>query len=455
MWRRVVFAVGAGGLLACGDGGPTVEAPAPAEPAEVAVAVDPSPEPAVDVSFAESTRSLRVLRSIAVRDAPDPDAALLGTLAQDTRVRWRGAALGPGCDGLWIEIEPRGFVCDRHLEENFREPRALELPRLAGDAIVPGTYGAVDVRRARAFRNARQARTGRGGRRLTGQVAVTKRREVEAGNRTFWRVGSGELIDARFIRPYTPAYFEGVDLTEAGAPTLPLAWTRDLRHSDAGVPILGDPDRCSAPIGHLPPRIVVPVLGRSAGGTVRIGEAAWVDPAHLHIAWPTARPEKVGPNARWIDVDLEDQVLVAWSGDRPVRATLVSSGGPASPTPEGLFRIWIKFAERDMSGEVGGRPYRVEQVPWAAFFEGDFGFHAAYWHDRFGQARSSGCINLSPADARWLYFWSDPHVPAGWTMAYGAETLPGSWVRVRRGPNGADVLDDTTAVALGSSSDAP
>jgi lipoprotein-anchoring transpeptidase ErfK/SrfK len=40
------------------------------------------------------------------------------------------------------------------------------------------------------------------------------------------------------------------------------------------------------------------------------------------------------------------------------------------------------------------------------YYSGDFGFHAAYWHDNFGAAASHGCINLSPADAHWLYDWA-------------------------------------------------
>src|SRR4029077_15506633 len=57
--------------------------------------------------------------------------------------------------------------------------------------------------------------------------------------------------------------------------------------------------------------------------------------------------------------------------------------------------------------------------------------HAAYWHDGFGHARSHGCVNLAPRDARWLYFWSDPQVPPGWTMTAGVVESPGSIVRIR------------------------
>ncbi|MBL0219914.1 MAG: L,D-transpeptidase [Myxococcales bacterium] len=41
-------------------------------------------------------------------------------------------------------------------------------------------------------------------------------------------------------------------------------------------------------------------------------------------------------------------------------------------------------------------------------------FHAAYWHDQFGTPKSHGCVNLAPTDAKWVYDWTDPTMPAGW-----------------------------------------
>jgi hypothetical protein len=40
-------------------------------------------------------------------------------------------------------------------------------------------------------------------------------------------------------------------------------------------------------------------------------------------------------------------------------------------------------------------------------------------------------VNLSPRDARWLYYWSDPQVAPGWTSSTGVVESPGSVVRVR------------------------
>src|SRR3990167_7641755 len=67
----------------------------------------PAPPP-----FDASVASLRVKQSTTVRSLPDEGSAPLGVLAQDMRVEWQGAAAGPGCE-RWIEIEPRGFVCER------------------------------------------------------------------------------------------------------------------------------------------------------------------------------------------------------------------------------------------------------------------------------------------------------------------------------------------------------
>jgi lipoprotein-anchoring transpeptidase ErfK/SrfK len=45
------------------------------------------------------------------------------------------------------------------------------------------------------------------------------------------------------------------------------------------------------------------------------------------------------------------------------------------------------------------------------YYLGGYALHGAYWHDAFGTPRSHGCTNLAPADARWLFYWTDPQVP--------------------------------------------
>src|SRR6188508_2941738 len=71
--------------------------------------------------------SLRLRRSVSVRLEPAGEAKRLGTVAQDTRVGYRSARLGPGCDRRWIEIEPRGLVCETNLEATTKQTIGVEL----------------------------------------------------------------------------------------------------------------------------------------------------------------------------------------------------------------------------------------------------------------------------------------------------------------------------------------
>jgi hypothetical protein len=148
---------------------------------------------------------------------------------------------------------------------------------------------------------------------------------------------------------------------------------------------------------------------------------------------PAPPPPFLGKGERWIDVDVDTEILVAFEGDVAVYSTMVSTGAKDTPTETGVYRMWVKESEADMKGLNGEDPYSVATVPWTQFFSPEKGLalHTAYWHDQFGIRRSHGCVNLAPRDARWLYFWSDPQVPPGWTMAAGVVEAPGSIVRVR------------------------
>ncbi len=402
------------------------------------------------IEFLPGSRSLRARRSIAIRSEPREDAPPIGTLAQDMRVSWVQAVKGPGCDA-WVQIEPRGWICERYLEGNFREPRVRELPKLADGELTPGIYAHVVGKKARAYPSLSAARWRKKGRKLKGSLTVRLQVELRAGRRRIWRTSDGEYIEARFLRRYKPSEFVGLDRTQLSTAMLPLAWVQSRTRPRAPVVVRtgSSPD---APVAlKLPPRTIVSVLQSSADGRwALVSEGEWVLREELRVLNVTPPPAEAGPTERWLDVDLQEQVLVAYEGAQPVYATLISSGAKGHETPEGLFRIWIKFAEVDMKGQAPGEgPYRVATVPWVMFFEGDFALHTSYWHDRFGEPVSHGCVNLSPRDARALYGWSAPEVPLGWSMAYASAEQPGSLVRVRRGSVPAQEL------LVSSAADAP
>lgn len=146
-------------------------------------------------------------------------------------------------------------------------------------------------------------------------------------------------------------------------------------------------------------------------------QASRLDPAKKMPGWA----EK---GERWLDVNVTKQTLVAYEGTRPVFATLVSTGEAGLGDPEttrstkrGIFRVYAKYRTTTMDSDETGEEFELRDVPYVQYFHQGYALHAAYWHDRFGTPRSHGCINLTPADAKWLFGFTSPAVPAGWHEA--------------------------------------
>ncbi|MFT3769938.1 MAG: L,D-transpeptidase [Minicystis sp.] len=158
--------------------------------------------------------------------------------------------------------------------------------------------------------------------------------------------------------------------------------------------------------------------------------AGRVDPAKKMPGWG-----KKGE--KWIDVNLTKQVLVAYEGEKPVYATLVSSGEAGLGDPEktkstkrGIFRIHTKYVSITMDSNVVGEEFELRDVPYVQYFENGYALHGAYWHDMFGTPKSHGCVNLAPEDARRLFFWTEPQIPPGWQGV--ARSLTGTVVFVHQ-----------------------
>ena len=79
---------------------------------------------------------------------------------------------------------------------------------------------------------------------------------------------------------------------------------------------------------------------------------------------------------------------------------------------------------------TGVEPYAYD-VPLTQYFNEGKALHAAPWHDHLGRPRSHGCINLSPADARWLFDFTSPSLAPGQTEVAATSARPGTLVRVR------------------------
>lgn len=119
--------------------------------------------------------------------------------------------------------------------------------------------------------------------------------------------------------------------------------------------------------------------------------------------------------AKRIYVDTATQSVTAFEGGTAVLTARCSSGGKTTKTPLGNFQTFHKGPTIHMTndGEAGaGRGYDLPGVPWVSFFTGTgVSFHGTYWHNDYGTPRSHGCVNLRPADAKFLYRWTSPLVP--------------------------------------------
>lgn len=140
---------------------------------------------------------------------------------------------------------------------------------------------------------------------------------------------------------------------------------------------------------------------------------------------------EVPDSSKYIYVDTTTQTVTAFEDERPVLMARCSSGGKGTRTPPGEYRTFHKGSTIHMTndGEAGaGGGYDLPGVPWVSFFTGTgIAFHGTYWHNNFGRPLSHGCVNLAPADARFIYRWTRPIVPPSTQYLY----QPGEGTRVQ------------------------
>jgi L,D-transpeptidase catalytic domain len=235
------------------------------------------------------------------------------------------------------------------------------------------------------------------------------------------------LLPADKLKADSGSPFHGSSLREVG---LPVAFARKAGAMEwklkDGELVQGE---------RLQWREMVPLTGKSQrlGGVMVLQTRAggWVRSDDVKSAKkPNQLPWYAKGDRRWIQVSLTSQTLVLWEGENPVYATLVSTGrdGLGDPkttlsTPQGNFRILEKHVTHTMDSTAADSEFELRDVPWVMYFHGGYALHAAYWHDDFGRPRSHGCVNMSPIDARYVFEWSSPEVPAHWHGVDAGETF--------------------------------
>ena len=383
---------------------------------------------------------------------------------------------GANCKGdTWAALEDGGYTCLHGTEPTdevpvmqprlvaFDQPRPEEYygyiehrtydrdPVAESELLLPFIYGKVWRKWRAPFWRSLSAWNS--GRRPEGNLSsVPKYHFVEAIDTprgTVLRRRDGSVTPADEVFIYPVDRFKGRDLA---ADPVPEGQTAAWVIAYDGVEVRSDP-RPDAPVMatmefHTPLTVdTVPVQGR--GTWWRIPDAlmpgvdGWVPAGTngVRVMELLARPDEVGTDELWVDVDTRQQVLTLRRGDRTLYATLVSTGeGARWATPTGLYRVYDKSVHGDMkSRDDAEEPYHVEKVPWVMHFKTRYALHGVFWHWGFGHRASHGCVNLSPHDARYLFERVGPQIGRGWHTTYATPEDLGTHMRVH---NGSAVVRD-------------
>jgi lipoprotein-anchoring transpeptidase ErfK/SrfK len=391
-----------------------------------------------------------------------------GTTLPGVRLPFYGAKRAQGCLGRWLLVGPLAWICSDAADLSADEPFAPPL-RHEADGL-PYRYFFVAAGGAYAFLNLDSALDDAPDQELDPGFGVAMVEEREAHGERWGLTRHGrwiamrELVAARAVTFHGESSAAGSavaagsrdavgsgDAAVDDAHALDVAWVR----ADAAS-VYSAPKASGKPVRALPrfakvmwreERAAAPGgAGAGGGSMVRISEdgvvpTEWArarDLAHPTLSVP---PDEVGgtrTTERWIDVDLATQTLVAYDATHPVYATLISSGrGPAgsdTATPLGVHRIWVKLSTTNMGNleKDDAEPhYSIEDVPYVQFFDKGVALHGAFWHRDFGRVHSHGCVNLAPRDAQWLFDFTAPHLPAGWSAVLPSPLERGTAVRVR------------------------
>jgi lipoprotein-anchoring transpeptidase ErfK/SrfK len=192
----------------------------------------------------------------------------------------------------------------------------------------------------------------------------------ESLNRRFAVTTDLRLAPVSKVKPDTGSPWHGIELLDpAKSPPLPFAWVRTAETKAYKFEPQSDRPVAKGP---LEKRSIVTLTGKRRSG--RDG-FYWEMTNGLYlkaqeagvVRAPEAWPDAAKKGQKWVEVSIESQTLTLWEGQKPVYATLVSTGqdGMGDPkttksTVRGVFPLRSKHLTATMdsnerSGAGGGR----------------------------------------------------------------------------------------------------
>jgi len=386
-----------------------------------------------------------------IYEEPVSSARVIGTLRRGSHVGVEKNVTGSGCKGgTWYKLASGGYGCSSAGFMASAEPKEfwIRQPKPAVGKALPFRYGKAETGGLRLWRLPKASELkplaafakGRGSKPevvesvISGDVLLALDRVEEHLGGRYYRTVRGRYIAAESVQEKEAPEMVGERLGRGGS-SLPLAFV----FGSDGAPVLepaGDGSWKAAGRAEVHARFAVEGLGDDKSGTATLvltKEGRAVPRKFVRIARRVDPPADIGRRDKWIHVDTAEQTLVAYEGQRPVMATLVSTGRDYDGfvTPAGTFRVEHKHISKTMRGsDPKEGTYEVEEVPWTMFYHESFALHGAYWHDQFGNKKSHGCTNLPPADARWLFYWTAPDLPPEW---HSSRKEPGTLIVITNG----------------------
>jgi len=351
---------------------------------------------------------------------PHYSAPLVGQVARGSRVHVRGELSlpsAPFCPSrIYYALEPFGWLCSSDAQPTSAPVTTESVLSPVAGTPLPYRYAMVIVEQESFLPMWRsledlwshaepERQLARGD-----SIALTDTKEQFEGQ-TYYLTVDGKVVPMQGTTPVRN-YSEWQGIAIDAAMHLPFAWVTPQKAAVYDAPQ-------GKKVEELARRTKVDVLEELGEGQkrwLRIGEGRYMKASQLNEVRKVERPQGTGTHTQWIDVDLGEQVVVAYAAGQPVYATLTSSGREPNHTPRGNYPVWGKASAITMKSQsYDDEPYYVNRVPWVLFFQAHNALHGAYWHDRFGMVKSHGCANLAPRDAKYLFDWLEPKLPAGWT----------------------------------------
>jgi L,D-transpeptidase-like protein len=262
-------------------------------------------------------------------------------------------------------------------------------------------------------------------------IASSFNTSLGAEPRGFGVTPSGHVVPIDRLKPSLGTTFHGIDVEKIG---LPVAFV----HRASVHPFALGRGEAEELEDELERRAAIPLSGRfrTVNGVryEQAREGFWIRAQDLVvIVRRTKFPDFAKDTQKWLDVSLANQTLTAYEGQKPIYATLLSSGrdvlkdpAQAASTARGTFKI----RKKSVTGPVDSREvhddFDVTDAPWMMEFEPGYSFMGSYWGDGIGEAQTFHNVALSPVDARRIWHWAEPALPEGWhgvTSAMGEGTI--------------------------------